>query len=176
MVFETVDGAKKCLEKNRREASEDFRAKVCGRSVWVCEVLEKRQVRGLTEASVGVLICVFSDYFSQDVAQNRKTTGQLTKDRRNLHLADVGRIDNNSGSVWAELSSKDQEKRLSSIREKAEKLKNPNYKVSTVRLSVRNLPRTVDEHKLRHMFASGNKSVLRQVKLVKDDDGHSKGF
>lgn len=131
-----------------------------------------------------------------DVARERKVSGQLTKDKRNMHLADVGRIDNNSGDLWTQLSSGDKSKRLNAIRTKADKLKNPNFMVSAVRLSVRNLPRHADEYTLRHMFASGKKSVLRQVKLVKvrrmcacvcalsashrpclqDEDNQSKGF
>ncbi len=44
-------------------------------------------------------------------------------DKRNLHLANVGRIDNNSGALWTDMSAKDQAKRLTAIRNKVEKLK-----------------------------------------------------
>jgi hypothetical protein len=125
---------------------------------------------------VCVCVCVFALFLLSlslislallDVSQTRKATGQLTSDRRNMHLANIGRIDNNSGALWNELSAKDKSKRMSAIANKTQMLQNPNYAVSAVRLSVRNLPKSVDEHKLRHMFSSGSKSVLRQVKIVK---------
>ncbi len=59
VVFATAEAARACLERNNREATEDFRAKVCGRTVWVCEVMAQRDVR--------------------DVSKLRKSTGQLTK-------------------------------------------------------------------------------------------------
>lgn len=59
VVFASADAARACLERNNREATEDFRAKVCGRTVWVCEVMAQRDVR--------------------DVSKLRKSTWQLTK-------------------------------------------------------------------------------------------------
>lgn len=46
VVFADPSSVAKCLAVNNREASEDFRAKVCGRTVWATEVLPQRVVRG----------------------------------------------------------------------------------------------------------------------------------
>lgn len=96
-------------------------------------------------------------------------------DKRNIGLADVGRIDQDS-PLWAQLSKGDKEKRLAAIQKKKQKLRNPNFQVSTVRLSVRNLPKNADEALLRHMFASGNSSRLKQAVVLKDEAGVSKGY
>lgn len=86
------------------------------------------------------------------------------------------------------LSQNDKEKRLAAIQKKKAKLRNPNFQgkakqinqslllippppssftVSTVRLSVRNLPKNADEALLRHMFASGQSSRIKQAVVLK---------
>eukprot|EP00796_Vickermania_ingenoplastis_P002088 gene2088-1269_t len=75
-----------------------------------------------------------------------------------------------------------------------EQLKNTNYFVSTTRLNVRNLPRTLTENDLRRLFAKharkylqkhpedleqekwGKYGPIKNVKLVRDTDGQVKGY
>lgn len=54
--------------------------------------------------------------------------------------------------AWADLSKGDKEKRARANREKALKLRSPNYYVSTTRLSLRNLPFALDEKALKALL------------------------
>jgi len=58
---------------------------------------------------------------------------------------------------------------------KKKKLANPNFHVSTVRLSIRNIPKTISEQELRTLFQTSAKGPkehippkITQVKIVRD--------
>lgn len=55
-------------------------------------------------------------------------------------------------AVWQELSKGDQEKRARANKDKATKLRSPNFYVSTTRLSLRNLPFSMDEKGLKTLL------------------------
>jgi nucleolar protein 4 len=63
-------------------------------------------------------------------------------------------------------------KRTAAHKSRTEKLENPNYSVSTTRLCVRNLPRTVDEPDLRTLVAgvAGGAKLIKQIKIVRDTE------
>lgn len=110
-------------------------------------------------------------------------------DKRNLYLAEEGFIKTNSDAAKG-LSREDLARRLKAEKEKKAKLKNPNYHVSTTRLSIRNLPLKADEKLLKEKFLSAAatanvsfKPKVLQVKIARDSsritsDGHarSKGY
>ncbi len=157
VVFAEAESANKCLEKTGREVHEDYRFRVAGRAVYAVAPLGAKEVKNI----------------SQKRKENKAE--YVGFDKRNIALADVGRIDQDSPQ-WAQLSKNDKEKRQAAILKKKQKLKNPNFLVSPVRLSVRNLTKQVDESKLRHMFSSGKAGMLKQVVVLKDESGVSKGY
>lgn len=73
------------------------------------------------------------------------------KDKRNLYLADEGLIADGTDAAMG-LSTKEITKRRMSQKEKKMKLRNPNFAVSKFRLSVRNLPREMDDVALKSLF------------------------
>jgi len=56
--------------------------------------------------------------------------------------------------MWQEMSKGDQEKRSRASREKSTKLRSPNFYISTTRLSLRNLPYTMDEKALKTLVVA----------------------
>lgn len=85
------------------------------------------------------------------------------KDKRNMYLAYEGTINVNKMSEEELMLPKmDIEKRRRAIREKKEKLKNPMYFVSPVRLSVRNIASTVDDRKLKEIFRDAAIAGMRE--------------
>lgn len=73
-------------------------------------------------------------------------------DKRNLYLAREGEVPLGSPAAVG-VSVDDMAKRQQAAEEKAEKLKNPNYHVSSTRLFIRNMPGAVDEKRLRRLIA-----------------------
>ena len=55
-------------------------------------------------------------------------------------------------SIWQDLSKGDQDKRSRASKEKATKLRSPNFYVSTTRINLRNLPFTMDEKALKTLL------------------------
>ena len=157
VVFVEPEAAAKCLEKTGRQVHEDFRFRVLGRAVFAAEPLDAKQVKTVSQQ------------------RKEKKAEFAGYDKRNVALADAGRIDQDS-PLWAQLSKNDKDKRLAAIQKKKQKLHNPNFCVSPVRLSVRNLPKQLDEAKLKHMFSSGKAGMLKQVVVLKDESGVSKGY
>ena len=78
---------------------------------------------------------------------------------------------------YADLSQVERKKREEAWRQKKLKLANPNFLVSDVRLSVRNLPPAVDDERLRELATnaaqaaheSAGPPTIRQVKIVRDE-------
>jgi nucleolar protein 4 len=97
------------------------------------------------------------------------------KDKRNLFLAPEGEITRESpdAKFFTEFELVNLER---AQRDKKLKLANPNFHVSRTRLSLKNLPKDVDEKKLRNIFfeaakkaCPGEKIVIKQAKVVRDD-------
>ncbi|KAG8364347.1 hypothetical protein BUALT_Bualt19G0119400 [Buddleja alternifolia] len=95
-------------------------------------------------------------------------------DHRNLYLAKEGLI--SEGMPAAEgVSASDMAKRKKLHEDKMVKLKSPNFRVSRTRLIVYNVPKTMQEQKLRKIFldavvsrATKQKPTLRQIKILQD--------
>ena len=132
VVFETMESAEKCLELTGRETHEDFQFKVNGRPVVACSPLQEKDAKSISKKR--------KDHKAEFIGY----------DKRNIQLAEVGRIDQES-PLWANLSTNDKTKRLSAIKTKKQKLVSTNFRVSPVRLSVRNLPKGTELGKLKHM-------------------------
>ncbi len=86
-------------------------------------------------------------------------------------LTRVGAVILPDSDAAEQLSEADRKKRADAWTEKKAKLKNPNFVVSKVRLSVRNIPLALDEKQLRKLFLNaagdatpGKKPVVKQVR------------
>ncbi|XP_019453432.1 PREDICTED: RNA-binding protein 28-like isoform X2 [Lupinus angustifolius] len=96
------------------------------------------------------------------------------QDHRNLYLAKEGLI--LEGTPAAEgVSSSDMLKRQELERKKKTKLQSPNFHVSTTRLIIYNLPKTMTEKQLKKLCidavkskATKQKPLIRQIKFLKD--------
>eukprot|EP00793_Prasinoderma_coloniale_P004027 PRCOL_00006869-RA len=106
--------------------------------------------------------------------------GGDAKDRRNLYLAAEGAIPEDS-PAHAEMSKQDADKRRRFAAEKKEKLRSPNFFVSTTRLSLRNLSAGVDEKTLKRLAleavkarSSGAKPAIKQAKVLVDSERNGK--
>jgi hypothetical protein len=73
--------------------------------------------------------------------------------------AKEGAIEEGS-AMWQEMSKGDQEKRSRASREKSTKLRSPNFYISTTRLSLRNLPYTMNEKALKTLVVAAVRSSL----------------
>ena len=97
-----------------------------------------------------------------DLSQAREEESKAAKDSRNLYLAREGMV--REGTQAAEgVSATDMAKRKQVEKQKKHLLKNLNMFVSSTRLCVRNLPPTVDDSKLRKIFA---KNVPKSSKIT----------
>ena len=115
---------------------------------------------------------------AESEAEARRQEGRRPKEesRRNMHLARLG-LTLSEDSGFDKLPINERRKREDAWKQKREKLASPNFIVSDVRLSVRGLPPSVDEDKLREiaMKAAGGaaksagKPKLKQVKIIRDE-------
>ncbi|KAL3142888.1 hypothetical protein ABBQ38_003176 [Trebouxia sp. C0009 RCD-2024] len=118
---------------------------------------------------------------SQDDARNlasggRASAGPGGKDNRNLYLAKEGTIEEGS-AAWTTMSATDRSKRKRAAEEKNTKLRSPNFSVSRTRLSVRNIPFTLQEKELKQLFiaavkehASKAQPRVKQAKILRDPE------
>ncbi|KAL0026427.1 hypothetical protein WJX79_009181 [Trebouxia sp. C0005] len=116
---------------------------------------------------------------SQDDARNLASGGRSTaagKDNRNLYLAKEGTIEEGS-AAWDSLSVTDRTKRKRAAEEKNTKLRSPNFSVSRTRLSVRNIPLTMQEKALKQLFITAVKEhasmahpQVKQAKILRDPE------
>ncbi|KJE97589.1 hypothetical protein CAOG_09091 [Capsaspora owczarzaki ATCC 30864] len=167
--FKSKDGADKCLASSssglqlggaRPSIMNDSGIVLDGRTLSVALAVERNEAKQLMDSNT----------------KKREAASKLT-DKRNLYLAREGTIDPNS-EIALTLSKTDLAKRAKAEQEKRAKLKNPNYFVSTTRLSIRNLPTTVDEKALKQLIhdavkksgalqtAPSDGKKPRQVKVV----------
>ncbi|XP_072258045.1 RNA-binding protein 28 [Pyxicephalus adspersus] len=155
--FVDKQAAEKCLEAARDE-SEDGGLKLAGRKLMVDLAVSRDEAGKLRQKKV------------------KKPTGT-----RNLYLAREGLI--RAGTNAAEgLSAEDLAKRARFEEIKRAKLRNPNIFVSKTRLCVHNIPKSVDDKKLRQLFlsaAGGGRSVkIKESRVMRDMKGlagNSKG-
>lgn len=87
----------------------------------------------------------------EETAENRKPEKGAAKKQRMqwMHLLNVGRIDEHSGDKWKLLSKSEQKQRAASMKERKWRANNTNFTIDPRRLSVRNLPLSVDANRLR---------------------------
>jgi len=79
----------------------------------------------------------------------RESKGSAKADRREwMHLLNVGNITEGMAE-WEDLSLSERRQRQSSQKERKFRANNPNFAIDPLRLSVRNLPRSVNASKLR---------------------------
>ena len=97
---------------------------------------------------------------SKNAAQSFITSTNQKLDKRNLYLAREGVILSSSDAAQS-LNDEELKRREKYYREKKKKLENPNFIVSKVRLSVRNLPLELDEKSLKTMFINGIKTAIK---------------
>ncbi|PRW57348.1 RNA-binding 28 isoform A [Chlorella sorokiniana] len=95
---------------------------------------------------------------------------------RRLTLAKEGQIAEGS-PAWEDMSAGDKAKRKRAAEEKKLKLRSPNFVVSDMRLSVRNIPTSWTEKQLKAAFiqavkqrASKAQPVVKQVKILMDEE------
>ncbi|XP_053572304.1 RNA-binding protein 28 [Bombina bombina] len=117
-----------------------------------------------------------------NMAVSREEAGKLRTEKkvkkptgtRNLYLAREGFI--REGTKAAEgLSAEDLAKRARFTETKREKLKSHNIFISKTRLCVHNIPKSVDDQKLRQLFlsaASGGRNVkIKESRVMRDMKG-----
>ena len=100
-------------------------------------------------------------------------------DKRNLYLLKESFIDKSS-SEWQEMSETDKQKRAKAYQERALKLKNLNCFVSKTRISIRNMPVSIDEKQLKatigtcvsksHPEFKLTSQYIKQVKIIRDKE------
>jgi len=126
----------------------------------------------------------------QEIILTRSGKKQKKEDPRHLRLAYIGGLNPNSEEVQ-DLPPAQRAKVISSWKDKKLKLASPNFHVSDVRLSIRNLPKSINEKALREVFRRAARKnlppsvnpAIRQVKIVMENSnvpanekGKSRGF
>eukprot|EP00050_Salpingoeca_kvevrii_P002350 m.191224 g.191224 ORF g.191224 m.191224 type:complete len:516 (+) comp10592_c1_seq1:4188-5735(+) len=163
--YSDQESAQKCLK-----AASD---KLAG-NIW----LDQRQLH--------VSLAVNRDEASKLKNNTTKEKGKV--DRRNLYLAREGIILEDS-PAFATLPKSVRQKRQNLVAEGNAKAANPNYFVSKTRLTVHNLPLTVDDMALKNLFRKAAEASdegvgkIKQAKIVRSKDrvdssgkGRSRGF
>jgi nucleolar protein 4 len=139
------------------------------------------------------LVAATNKASATQAADERRAAASVHKkegSKRHLELARLGLVQPDEEGA-KDLTPAERLKREQAWAEKKEKLSNPNFVVSEFRLSVRNLPTTVDEAQLRKLAYEGalaapqsaGRPVIKQVKILRDEgrlDRHgmprSRGF
>lgn len=131
----------------------------------------------------GRMLIVSQTVSKTDATQLAESNSSQRKqrDKRNMYLAYEGTISvNKVTDEELGLPRLDIEKRRRAIKEKKEKLKNPMYFVSPLRLSVRNIASYVDDKQLKSLFrdaaVKGIANHKVQLKEIKDELRPSKGL
>ena len=115
---------------------------------------------------------------SREKATELKSLKPPKEDKKNLKLAKETLILPDS-EEFKGLSKADVEKRTKALKAMKEKLANPNVFVSPCRLMIRNLPKSVDEKKLRAWLRSAlesqnpnlkNQKLFSQVRIARDTE------
>ena len=140
--------------------------------VKACEEVKSHEGPGVFVAGVRVNAYAALDGDGARALASGKHDEKL--DKRNLYLSKEGRILEGS-NAWEEMSTSDRNKRLRAASEAKMKLKSPNFRVSSTRLNIRNLPRAWDESKVKGLFieavkrhAALSKPKIKQVKILRE--------
>lgn len=98
--------------------------------------------------------CIFVSYALE---RGEVTSLQQTRDgeKRNMHLAEVG-LEQQQHHGKAEVT-----RRETAMQQKREKLNNKNFSVSSTRLVVKNLPRSLDEKELKAIFSTRARALRK---------------
>ncbi|XP_075064622.1 RNA-binding protein 28 [Mixophyes fleayi] len=149
--FVNKEAAEKCVAAAKDDSGEDGGLKLAGRKLLVDLAVSREEAGKLRQKKV------------------TKPTGT-----RNLHLAREGLI--REGTKAAEgVSAEDFAKRTRFEEIKRQKLKSQNIFVSKTRLCVHNIPKSVDDKKLRQLFfnaAGGGRSTkIKECRVMKDLKG-----
>eukprot|EP00762_Andalucia_godoyi_P008055 ANDGO_02145.mRNA.1 putative RNA-binding protein C4F6.14 len=170
VCFVTAEGAQKVLESGTK-ASNSTKAEAVA-------VHEETFTIPYSDGTTQLYVCHgVSKNKSAEFAEKKKQK----EDKRNMHLAKEGVLVL-GGEKLADMSEADRDKREKAWSEKKKKLDNPNYFISTTRLSIRNLPKEIGESDLREIIQNelGTQNLgLKQVKIVTAVDRgrtQSRGF
>ena len=79
--------------------------------------------------------------------------------------AKEGNIEEGS-AAWEDMSAQDQQRRKRGIEDMKMKLRSPNFFVSPLRLSVRNIPMTFSEGKLKQLMIQAVRRVLSNTQCI----------
>ncbi|XP_076078226.1 RNA-binding protein 28-like [Mytilus galloprovincialis] len=107
----------------------------------------------------------------QKATELAKKEEKVKEDKRNLHLVREGLIRGGTKDAVG-LSKQDIEKRQKIENSKRQRLKNPNIFVSTTRLCVHNLPKSIDEKELKAIFlkAAGKRAKITECRIMRDTE------
>ena len=103
------------------------------------------------------------------LVKSTKRSEKTKGDTRNLYLLAEGQIDEKT----QEISASDRAKRAASTKQRYTKLRNPNFHVSRTRLSVKNIPDSLDSKALKKLFQQFGQ--VKQSKILVDAMQNSKG-
>ncbi|OIR58525.1 MAG: RNA-binding protein 28-related protein [Amphiamblys sp. WSBS2006] len=141
VVFEDAEDAKKCLSKQPSKKT---------------ALVDENSAVTLDGKELFVLPA-----FSKEETKKQNS--------RNLHLLEVGTVF--SGSAAEEKTPEDVLKLRRKIEDnKRKKIKNTSVYVSETRLSVHNIPYSVDEKELKKVFQKAGENKPKQVKVVRRDE------
>jgi len=94
------------------------------------------------------------------LSEKQTTKEKKAEERRQwMHLLNVGKISETS-EKYQKLSKSEQRQREASAKERKYRINNPNFAIDPLRLSIRNLPRSVDVAKLRAAVEQNLRKVL----------------
>jgi RNA recognition motif-containing protein len=113
----------------------------------------------------------------QKMEEENQPKNPKVVNRKNIDYINAGWINETHEELWADLPPKDQKMRLACNDEKKFKVKNPNYVINTKRLTIRNVPKQMENGDLqtailKAMGIAGPKKVkqagILKVAIVKD--------
>ncbi|EKX73099.1 conserved hypothetical protein [Theileria equi strain WA] len=106
------------------------------------------------------------------IVKNRKEDKEnKANEKKNKHLLMMGVLDEHSGE-FKQLNDKEQKLHRSCLKEKLEKMKNPNMFINPKRLCIRNLPPTVTANELRTAIASHFKKTKSEDEDIEKAKKH----
>ncbi|XP_052088587.1 RNA-binding protein 28-like [Mytilus californianus] len=143
--FQTSEAAEACLQKSDDKGGGII---VDGRKLLIAKAVSRQKATELA-----------------------KKEEKVKEDKRNLHLVREGLIRGGTKDAIG-LSKQDIEKRQKIENSKRQRLKNPNIFVSTTRLCVHNLPKSIDEKELKAIFlkAAGKKAKITECRIMRDTE------
>lgn len=111
--------------------------------------------------------CKITLAVNRSAAQQFQNDTKTGKDKRNMYLANEGLV--TTGEAEKVMSEFDREKRIKAQADKKKKLTNPLFFISPIRLSIRNLSKTISDKDLRLLCLKGTKQGLEKHLVTKQD-------